>query len=176
VSSIKGKPAPYPETLFPAVVELIGNGRNATAASKWVVHANRNSAYLFYGLHSADVESPEQMDLFDSWNEKKHVRWLATYHLSEKNRLVTLTALANVRHRSTALPTSAQFALVLMSRKRRNDVLNDMLDWYPQWVSNKGRFWADVLCWWRIGAALFGGLLDFAGRVAEVVGKFRGAK
>jgi hypothetical protein len=116
------------------------------------------------------------MDLFDSWNEKKHVRWLATYHLSEKNRLVTLTALANVRHRSTALPTSAQFALVLMSRKRRNDVLNDMLDWYPQWVSNKGRFWADVLCWWRIGAALFGGLLDFAGRVAEVVGKFRGAK
>jgi hypothetical protein len=74
------------------------------------------------------------------------------------------------------IPLPAEFALILLSRQRRNDVLNDMLDWYPRWVQNKGRLSANLLFWWRISAAVFGALLDLASRIAEIVGKFRGAK
>jgi hypothetical protein len=75
-----------------------------------------------------------------------------------------------------ALPHAAEFVLILLSRQRRNDVLNDMLDWYPCWVQEKGRFSANVLCSCRISAAVFAGLLDLTGRIAEIIGKFRGAK
>jgi hypothetical protein len=74
------------------------------------------------------------------------------------------------------LPAGAAFVLMLMSRQRRDDVLNAPLDWYPKWVEEKGRFTANVLCWWRIVVAVLGGLLDLADKIAGIMGKFRGAK
>jgi hypothetical protein len=69
-----------------------------------------------------------------------------------------------------SLPTAAQFGLVLLSRQRRDDVLNDLCDW----VEQDGRF--NAKCWLRLTSALFGQLLDVLYRIGEVVGKFRGAK
>ncbi len=179
MSSIKGKSEPGPDDLvtFADMAELVVKWHNSTTG---LVDGHRKQPLYFrYGtsdIRGTDVESPEQLGLFDSWNEKKHVRLLATYHASNKTAGVTLTALANVRHRSTALPAAVEFALILMSRKRRDDVLSDIMDWYPHWVRNDGRIQAYVACWWRIGLAVFGGFLDLAQRIAEVVGKFRGAK
>jgi hypothetical protein len=82
----------------------------------------------------------------------------------------------NIRSSSFGLPTSAEFILILMSRTRRNDVLNDIMDWYPGWVAEKGPFGAYLACWWRIGVAVCRGLLDLIQRIGEIVGKFRGAK
>ena len=78
------------------------------------------------------------------------------------------------------LPSAAQFALILLSRKRRDDVLNDLLDWYPGWIKEhlgRGRrVWANFTCFVKIAAAFFGQGLDVLYRIGEVVGKFRGAK
>jgi hypothetical protein len=81
-------------------------------------------------------------------------------------------------HKQTCpnLPVGADFVLMLMSRQRRNDVLNDLLDWYPCWLSDKGRMGAFFACWWKIGSAVLHGFLDLAERIGEIVGKFRGAK
>jgi|SRR5579862_5326026 len=49
------------------------------------------------------------------------------------------------------LPTTVQFALILLSPKRRDDVLNDLLDWYPAWVT-KGSLVANFRCLKKIGA------------------------
>jgi len=117
----------------------------------------------------AFVNHVEKWQKLERWQKFRYASKGTSWAIRDYHATKTVMA-------AVSLPAAVEFALILMSRKRRSDVMNGMLDWYPQWVSNKGRFWADVLCWWRIGAALFGGLLDFAGRVAEVVGKFRGAK
>lgn len=49
------------------------------------------------------------------------------------------------------LPTPVQFALILLSPKRRDDVLNDLLDWYPVWVT-KGSLIANLRCLAKIGS------------------------
>jgi hypothetical protein len=105
----------------------------------------------------------------------EEVRWAARLTYRDDSYLMVETR-PNVKVGPAKLPTAAEFTLHLMSRQRRNDVLNDMLDWYPHWVQEKGRFSANVLCWWRTSVAVLGGLLDVAGRIAEIVGKFRGAK
>jgi hypothetical protein len=86
------------------------------------------------------------------------------------------TGLPEKPHRDFTLPPAAESMLLLMSRARRNDVLNDIMDWYPGWVAEKGRFRANLACWWRIGMAVLRGLLDLLLRIGEIVGKFRGAK
>jgi len=68
------------------------------------------------------------------------------------------------------LPSAAQFVIILLSRQRRDDVLNDLCDW----ADHDGRFSAK--CWVRLISALFGQVLDVLYRIGEVVGKFRGAK
>jgi hypothetical protein len=79
-------------------------------------------------------------------------------------------------HSNFTLPTAVEFMLVLLSRQRRNDVLNDIMDWYPGWIKKYGHIGAHCACWWKIGSAALHGLLDLAERVGEIVGKFRGAK
>jgi hypothetical protein len=68
------------------------------------------------------------------------------------------------------LPTPVQFALILLSRQRRDDVLSDLCDW----AEHDGHF--NAKCWLRLTSAFFGQLLDVLYRIGEVVGKFRGAK
>jgi len=68
------------------------------------------------------------------------------------------------------LPSAAQFALILLSRQRRDDVLNDLCDW----AEHDGRF--NAKCWLRLMVAFFGQVLDVLYRIGEVVGKFHGAK
>lgn len=68
------------------------------------------------------------------------------------------------------LPSTAQFGLILLSRQRRDDVLNDLYDW----ADHDGRF--NAKCWLRLTSAFFGQVLDVLYRIGEVVGKFRGAK
>lgn len=77
-----------------------------------------------------------------------------------------------------SFPSAAQFALILLSRKRRDDVLNDLWDWYPGWIKEHHgrRVWANFACFVKIAAAFFGQGLDVLYRIGEVVGKFRGAK
>jgi len=75
-----------------------------------------------------------------------------------------------------ALPTPAQFVLILLSPKRRADVLNDILDWYPAWMEKHGRRLGALLCLIKIAEAVAYQVLDLLYRVGEVVGKFRGAK
>jgi hypothetical protein len=76
------------------------------------------------------------------------------------------------------LPSAAQFAIILLSRKRRDDVLNDLWDWYPAWIKKHHgrRVWANFACFVKIAAAFLGQGLDVLYRVREVVGKFRGAR
>lgn len=78
--------------------------------------------------------------------------------------------------RPVQLPSAAQFALILLSRKRRDDVLNDLWDWYPGWIKEHygRRVWANFSCFVKIAAAFFGQGLDVLYRIREVVGKFRG--
>jgi hypothetical protein len=75
-----------------------------------------------------------------------------------------------------ALSPALEYALALMSKSRRDDVLNDLSDWYGGWLAAHGRFSAHLICWWKVGAVICGGLLDFASRLAEIVGKVSGAK
>jgi hypothetical protein len=78
------------------------------------------------------------------------------------------------------LPVALQFAMILvLSRKRRNDVLNDVWDWYPGLVEDHprfGRVFADFVCLTKIMSAFCGQILDIIYRVAEIIGKFRGGK
>lgn len=67
-------------------------------------------------------------------------------------------------------PSAAQLGLILLSRQRRDDVLNDLCDW----AKRDGRF--NAKCWRRLTFALLGQGLDVLYRVGEVVRKLRGAK
>jgi hypothetical protein len=76
-----------------------------------------------------------------------------------------------------ALPVPAQFAVILLlSRKRRDDVLNDLWDWHPGWAAHHGLLAANFLCYVKIASAAVYEALDLLCRVAEIVSKFRGAK
>lgn len=87
------------------------------------------------------------------------------------------SALADPRTlRPVRLPSAAQFAIISLSRKRRDDVLNDLCDWYPGWVQHHGRFGANLVCFMKIASAAIYEALDLLYRVGEIVGKFRGAK
>jgi len=91
--------------------------------------------------------------------------------------LAELTAEAEPRaSSSTTLPTWVQFGLIMLSPQRRNDVLNDIWDWYPGWVKGHGAFGAHLLCSFKVASAALWSLLDLAYRVAEIVGKFKSAK
>jgi hypothetical protein len=68
--------------------------------------------------------------------------------------------------RQAHLPTAARFVLILLSRRRRDDVLNDLCDWAEQ----DGRF--NAKCWLRLTSALLWQVRD----VLYIVGKLRGAK
>ncbi len=117
--------------------------------------------------------SKAEWDLLAGLLEKEH----ATVPLSKQLKLETLAllratmALAESRSsRQVQLPGAAQFVLILLSRQRRDDVLNDLCDWAEQ----DGRF--NAKCWLKLIAAFFGQVLDVLYRIGEVVGKFRGAK
>jgi hypothetical protein len=75
---------------------------------------------------------------------------------------------------SVSLPAVAQHAVIfLLLPKRRDDVLNDIWDWYPALVKDKPRT-ANFYCLWKIALAAVGQGLDVLYRIAEIVGKFRG--
>jgi len=79
--------------------------------------------------------------------------------------------------RVVRLPSAAQFGLILLSRKYRDDVLNDLGDWYPGWVvEHHGRLGANFVCFWKIAGAFLWQALDVLHKIGEVFGKFRGAK
>lgn len=77
---------------------------------------------------------------------------------------------------NTVLPRCVQIALILLSRSRRNDAYNDLMDWYPGWVYDHGRRSANFICFLKVSSAIAYELLDFLYRVGEVVGKFRSTK
>jgi hypothetical protein len=83
---------------------------------------------------------------------------------------------ANRAQSDGQLPSIFYFALIILPHQRRADILMDIWDWYAEALRDHGRVFAYLACALKIAQAWVGTALDFMLRVAEIVGKFRGAK
>jgi hypothetical protein len=73
-------------------------------------------------------------------------------------------------------PQATEFVLFMLPREGREDVFNDLNDWYPSWCEKFGTRRAKFLCWWHVGCCVGGAFVEIVGRVGEVIGKVVAAK
>jgi hypothetical protein len=74
-------------------------------------------------------------------------------------------------------PKFAELLLhALLAPKRCKDALPDLQEMYPQWVREYGSTTARLIFWARIFSVALHEFLGLAYRIAEIIGKLRGAK
>jgi hypothetical protein len=64
--------------------------------------------------------------------------------------------------------------LAIPSKSRRDDVMNDILDWYASWTAEAGPLVPNLRCLRRIGAVwIWGLIMDIPRKVSDVARKLR---
>jgi hypothetical protein len=109
--------------------------------------------YQRYGSASAEGKGEMEATAYDVL-----ARNITSHQIAESDRepFFRLYDRSEWLERSN-IPRIPAFLLFMMSKKRREDVANDLYDWYPEWVDQYGKFGALLpmllahrLCnWWR---------------------------
>ncbi len=135
--------------------------------------SNREAANI-YKYRSKSLHGMPEAEYLETMEQ--HLETMERLHRDVRAVMKTELLAHSRSLRPVHLSSAAQFALILLSRKRRDDILNDLCDWYPGWVEHNGRFGANFACFVKIASAFLGQGLDVLYRIGEIVGKFRGAK